>query len=182
MISKITRGGKNFSNKSKKDILVGFKSFNNFIVYIPEDNKVIITRDIVIKEELNYKNDYKLEEDYNIFLEIKSPDYNNYILIYNKEPINNNNNDIYSDDKLSLPIIPKQAKIRRTADKEIISQNNDDLDELDPNYRHTRSSKSPGPNINIIQSNIYNIASLASLNTLNQGANIDFNFKNRENH
>jgi hypothetical protein len=81
-----------------------------------------------------------------------------------------------------LLIIPKQARIRRTADKEIISQNNDDLDELDPNYRYIRSSKSPGPNINIIQSNIYNIASLAYLNSLNQGANIDFNFKNRENH
>ena len=107
MILKIIKGGKNFSNKSKKDILVGFKSFNNFIVYIPEDNKVIITRDIVIKEELNYKNDYKLEEDYNIFLEIKSPDYNNYILIYNKESINNNNNNIYSNDKLNLSIIPK---------------------------------------------------------------------------
>jgi hypothetical protein len=107
LIPKITRGGKNFSNKSKKNILVGFKSSNNFIVYILEDNKVIITRDIVIKEELNYKNNYKLKEDYNIFLEIKSLDYNNYILIYNKEPINNNNNNIYSDDKLSLSIILK---------------------------------------------------------------------------
>ena len=45
--------------------------------------------------------------DYNIFLEIKSPDYNNYILIYNKEFINNNNNDIYNNDKLSLLIILK---------------------------------------------------------------------------
>jgi len=107
LILKITRGGKNFSNKSKKNILVGFKSFNNFIIYIPEDNKVIITRDIVIKEELNYKNNYKLKEDYNIFLEIKSPDYNDYILIYNKESINNNNNNIYSNDKLNLSIIPK---------------------------------------------------------------------------
>ena len=182
MILKITRGGKNFSNKSKKNILVRFESFNNFIVYILEDNKVIITRDIVIKKELNYKNNYKLKKDYNIFLEIKSPDYNNYILIYNKESINNNNNDIYSDDKLSLSIILKQAKICRIADKEIISQNNDDLDKLDPNYRYTRSSKLPGPNINIIQSNIYNIASLAYLNSLNQGINIDFNFKNRENY
>ena len=107
MIPKITREDKNFSNKSKKNILVGFESSNNFIVYIPEDNKVIITRDIIIKKELNYKNDYKLEEDYNIFLEIKSFNYNNYILIYNKESINNNNNNIYSNDKLNLSIILK---------------------------------------------------------------------------
>jgi len=107
LILKIIKGGKNFSNKSKKDILVRFESFNNFIVYILEDNKVIIIRDIIIKEELNYKNNYKLEEDYNMFLEIKSFDYNDYILIYNKKLINNNNNDIYNDDKLSLPIILK---------------------------------------------------------------------------
>jgi hypothetical protein len=107
LILKIIRGDKNFSNKSKKNILVEFKSFNNFIIYILEDNKVIITRDIIIKEKLNYKNNYKLEKDYNIFLKIKSPDYNDYILIYNKKSINNNNNDIYSDDKLNLFIILK---------------------------------------------------------------------------
>ena len=107
MISKITRGDKNFNNKSKKNILVRFESFNNFIVYIPENNKVIIIRDIIIKEKLNYKNNYKFKEDYNIFLEIKSPDYNDYILIYNKEFINNNNNNIYNNDKLNLSIILK---------------------------------------------------------------------------
>ena len=92
LISKIIKEDKNFNNKSKKNILVGFKSFNNCIIYILEDNKVIIIRDIVIKEELNYKNNYKLEKNYNIFLKIKSLDYNNYILIYNKKSINNNNN------------------------------------------------------------------------------------------
>ena len=107
MISKITRGDKNFNNKSKKNILIGFESFNNFIIYIPENNKIIIIRDIVIKEELNYKNNYKLEKNYNIFLEIKSLNYNNYISIYNKEFINNNNNNIYSNDKLNLSIILK---------------------------------------------------------------------------
>jgi hypothetical protein len=156
LVPKQTRGGKNFNNKSKKGILLGFKSSNNFIVYIPEDNKVIITRDIVIKEELNYKEDYKLEEDYNTLLELDSPDYNDYISIYNKAPLveeNNNKEDLYniSEDELSLPIIPKTARTRMTSDKTIISQyNNDDLDELSPNYKVTRSSKSPDPSLNII--------------------------------
>ncbi len=71
-----------------------------------------------------------------------------------------------------MPIIPKKAKQRQTSDKLIIDQyNNDELDELDPNYRVTRSSKTPDPNLNIIQSNIYNIASLAYIDSLNQGAN-----------
>ena len=189
LVPKETRGGKNFGNKSKKGILLGFESSNNFIVYIPEDNKVIVTRDIVIKEELNYKDDYKLEEDYNTLLELESPDYNDYISIYNKKPIQDieatrdvdairdidairdAEEDLYSDDELSLPIIPKKGKQRQTSDKSIINQyNNDELDELNPNYRVTRSGKTPEPNLNIIQSNIYNIASLAYLESLNQGA------------
>ena len=117
LIPKITRGDKNFSNKSKKGILVGFESSYNFIVYIPKNNKVIITRDIIIKEDLNYKDDYKLEEDYNTFLKVESPNYNDYISIYNKETINNNDN----NNELSLPIIPKQVKVHRIADKEIIN-------------------------------------------------------------
>ena len=107
LILKIIKGDKNFNNKSKKNILIRFKSFNNFIIYILENNKVIIIKDIIIKEKLNYKNNYKLEKDYNIFLKIKSSDYNDYILIYNKELINNNNNNIYNNDKLSLFIILK---------------------------------------------------------------------------
>ena len=122
MIPKITREDKNFNNKSKKNILIRFKSSNNFIIYILENNKIIITRDIIIKEKLNYKNNYKLKKDYNIILEIKTLDYNNYILIYNKESINNNNNNnIYSNDKLNLSIIPKQAKIYRIVNKKIIN-------------------------------------------------------------
>ena len=158
LVPKQTRGGKNFNNKSKKGILLGFESSNNFIVYIPEDNKITTTRDIIIKEELNYKEDYKLEEDYNNLLELDSPDYNNYILIYNKTPVIEDiiEEDIYSEDELSLPIIPKVAKPRQTSDKTIINQynnnnnNNNELDELNPNYRVTRSSKSPDPSLNII--------------------------------
>ena len=107
MIPKITRGNKNFNNKSKKNILVGFKSFNNFIVYILKDNKALIIKDIIIKEELNYKDDYILKKDYNTLLELDLLNYSNYILIYNKEPIEDINNikDNYSKDELSLFII-----------------------------------------------------------------------------
>jgi hypothetical protein len=86
-----------------------------------------------------------------MFLEIESPDYNDYISIYNKEFINNNNNnDIYNNDELSLFIILKQAKICRTVNKEIINQNNNDLNELNFNYRYIKSNKSLRLNINII--------------------------------
>ena len=68
LIFKNTKNNKNFNNKSKKIILVNFEFFNNFIIYIPKNNKVIITKDIIIKKKLNYEEDYKLENDYNIFL------------------------------------------------------------------------------------------------------------------
>ena len=50
LISKITKEDKNFNNKSKKNILVGFKSFNNFIIFILKNNKVNIIKDIIIKK------------------------------------------------------------------------------------------------------------------------------------
>jgi hypothetical protein len=113
LILKIIRGNKNFNNKFKKSILINFKSFNNYIIYILKDNKVIIIRDIIIKEELNYKDNYKLKEDYNTLLKLKSLNYKDYISIYNKEPLNNKE-DLYniSDDKLSLLIILKISKTR----------------------------------------------------------------------
>jgi hypothetical protein len=123
-------GKKNFSNKSKKGILLGFESSNNFIVYIPEDNKVIISRDIIIKEELNYKDDYKLDKDYNTLLELDLLDYNNYILIYNKKPIledisspKNTKDNLYniSNNELSISIILKRNKIRNTSNRLIIN-------------------------------------------------------------
>ena len=170
LIFKIIKGRKNFNNKFKKGILIRFKSFNNFIIYILEDNKVIITWNIVIKEGLNYKEDYKLEKDYNTFLKVKSLDYNDYISIYNKETINNNENneDIYNNNELSLFIIFKQVKVYRIINKEIINQN-DDLNELNLNYKYTTSSKSLILNnsLNIIQLNIYNLTSLTYLNSLN---------------
>ena len=43
------------ANKAKIRILVSFESFNNFLVYIPELDHVINSRDVIIKEELKYK-------------------------------------------------------------------------------------------------------------------------------
>lgn len=39
---------KDLFNKAKKGILVGFKSNNIYLVYIPKENKVVNIRDIVI--------------------------------------------------------------------------------------------------------------------------------------
>ena len=64
---KANRKGK-LDDKSKKGILVGFESSNNYLVFIPEENKVINTKDIIIKEDLIYKKDFINNENYNEFL------------------------------------------------------------------------------------------------------------------
>ena len=46
------------NNKNKKRILIGFKSFNNYLIFILKENKVINTKDIIIKENLIYKKDF----------------------------------------------------------------------------------------------------------------------------
>src|ERR1700712_1329518 len=67
LIPKEKRIGK-LDNKANKGILVGFKSFNNFLVYIPSLNKIISTKDILIKEDLDYKDDYITKDNYNTLL------------------------------------------------------------------------------------------------------------------
>ena len=71
-IPKEVRDGK-LNVKANKGILVGFESSNNFLVYLPNKNKVISSRDVNIKEELAY-NSEELEEkeDYNSILNLNS--------------------------------------------------------------------------------------------------------------
>ena len=72
-IPKERRAGK-LDIKANKGILVGFESSNNFLIYLPNKNKVISSRDINIKEELIY-NSEELEEkeDYNSMLDFDLP-------------------------------------------------------------------------------------------------------------
>lgn len=69
LIPKEKRLGK-LESKANKGILVGFESSNNFLVYIPSLNKVISTKDILIKEDLDYNDNYIIKEDnYNSLLD-----------------------------------------------------------------------------------------------------------------
>ena len=61
--------------KANKGILLGFISLNNYVVYIPSEKTVINIRDIVIKEDLLYREDYiqeENEENFTSFLEESS--------------------------------------------------------------------------------------------------------------
>ncbi|TVY51035.1 hypothetical protein LCER1_G008632 [Lachnellula cervina] len=54
LVLKETRKYSKLSEKGNKGILIGFKSANNFLVYLPIKNKVISTKNLIIKEDLNY--------------------------------------------------------------------------------------------------------------------------------
>ena len=73
---KIKRDNK-LDNKSIKGILVGFESSNNYLIYIPSQDKIISSRDIIIKEDLSYNepNNTTINNDL-ILLNDLSLDYN----------------------------------------------------------------------------------------------------------
>ena len=51
------------ANKANIGILVGWESSNNYLVYIPKLQKVISTRDVIIKEDLVYRDDYIIDNN-----------------------------------------------------------------------------------------------------------------------
>jgi hypothetical protein len=60
------------AEKANKGILIKFESFNNYLIYIPSFNKIINIKDILIKEDLNYKDEYIIKEDYNNIIPLNS--------------------------------------------------------------------------------------------------------------
>ncbi|TVY49982.1 hypothetical protein LCER1_G009162 [Lachnellula cervina] len=54
LVLKETRKYNKLFEKGNKGILIGFESANNFLVYLPIKNKVISTKNLIIKEDLNY--------------------------------------------------------------------------------------------------------------------------------
>jgi hypothetical protein len=161
------------ANKANQGILVGFESSNNFLTYIPTLNQVISTRDITIKEDLVYKDNIIVKEDYSKLLEESSPDYNITI------PYNNNNNITSTIEDSTSDIIKTSNNTSIVEDITEIEEEDEDLDELNPDYninttrRSTRiSSQEPTTYRNAFHStssnttntnNLYALASRAYL-------------------
>ena len=114
-----------FNKKYKKEILVEFESSNNYLIYIQKENKVISSRDYLIKKDLVYNNEYKLDDNkYSSFIEdFKnsadniSSNINNSIEENNnliELPLNNNNRIIELKDKSN-----NEESINNSSDSEI---------------------------------------------------------------
>ncbi|TVY46325.1 hypothetical protein LCER1_G008261 [Lachnellula cervina] len=69
LVPKETRKQGKLSEKGNKGILIGFESANNFLVYLPIENKVISTKNLIIKEDLVYTDEYNKSDDNN-YLEL----------------------------------------------------------------------------------------------------------------
>ncbi|TVY49922.1 Copia protein [Lachnellula cervina] len=65
LVPKETRKHGKLSEKGNKGILIGFESANNFLVYLPIENKVISTKNLIIKEDLVYTDEYNKSDDNN---------------------------------------------------------------------------------------------------------------------
>lgn len=129
------------ANKANKGILVGWESSNNYLVYIPDSKKVISTRDLIIKEELSYKNEFLIEEDYSLLLEEESIDFdfitkstsNNKRIEPEASNTDNNNN------KTSIEVEENDS----TSDSE--SESSDDSDD-ESSVEHNRNSSKNSKN------------------------------------
>ena len=98
---KLLRKGK-LDEKAYKGLLVGFDPSSSYLVYIPELDKVLSSRNVIIKKDLIYNNESTTNinnEDYYTLLEEESLDIN-IIRSYNQERLNSPeivNNDFISD-------------------------------------------------------------------------------------
>jgi hypothetical protein len=82
LILKETKPNGKIVDKANKDIFIGYKSDNNFSVCFLFNNKIINIKNLIIKDDFNYKEDYLKEvpnEDYFSLLEYLNKDFNNKI-------------------------------------------------------------------------------------------------------
>ncbi|CZT11343.1 uncharacterized protein RCO7_11376 [Rhynchosporium graminicola] len=56
-----------FEDKSDRGILIGYKSANNFLVYIPEKRAIISSKNVLIKEDLTFKDEVISKEELESF-------------------------------------------------------------------------------------------------------------------
>jgi hypothetical protein len=59
LIFKEKRKDRKLSDRANIDFLINYKSNNNFLIYIPNIKKVINTKNIIIKEKLEFNSDYQ---------------------------------------------------------------------------------------------------------------------------
>ncbi|TVY36400.1 hypothetical protein LCER1_G008868 [Lachnellula cervina] len=69
LVLKETRKYSKLSKKGNKGILIGFESANNFLIYLLLENKVISTKNLIIKEDLVYTDKYNKSNNNN-YLEL----------------------------------------------------------------------------------------------------------------
>ena len=160
------------ANKANIGILVGWESSNNYLVYVPNLQKVISTRDVIIKENLVYKDKYiienNIEQDYTKLLEDDSSDFNfikeitnnsnsreprsTTTIDYTKE--NNSNTNIRADSPGRIDVLEfknttddsSSSSSEEDNDDKDDNDDDDDIDELSPEYdlkHNTSTSKSP---------------------------------------
>jgi hypothetical protein len=132
--------------KTNKDIFIRYESDNNYLIYFPNQNKIINIKNYLIKEDLIYSDDYNLIENDYISLEGLEITYNsddvygnneleeeNNIIINNNNSNNNNSNSPISD-------VPTNSSSNNESPNEDVEMYNaspdleEDLDKLSLDY------------------------------------------------
>jgi hypothetical protein len=87
LIPKEVRPKGKIIKKSNRGIFIGYESDNNFLVYIPFNQKIISSKNLDIREELNYNNKFLKdisEKNYSSLIEYSNTDFNNNNIIQSR--------------------------------------------------------------------------------------------------
>ena len=187
-----------FTYKANKGILIGFRSSKNFLVYIPSTNQIVDSSSLDIKENLLYKDDYIIEENYSNLLEPSSPDFD-YIKPFSSSQTstsdntststntnansNDNGEDIneqgdlpdHSPSTRSLPKPSTSRPLISHQDTNIDDISDNEVNEPRPEYQKPIYSRDKSERLKTKEPikykglSVYNLASIAYLDSLNKG-------------
>jgi hypothetical protein len=155
--------------KANKGILLGFISSNNYVVYIPSEKTVINTRDIVIKEDLLYREDYIQEENEENFLSFLEESSHDQEIPQVQTQDDNQEDDTIMDDS-------QNHEHQQDEDEEEEMDSNTEMDIPSENIRveiPRKSRRLLGIPPSHEALSIYKLASTAYLTSLTRGENQD---------
>jgi hypothetical protein len=161
------------ANKANNSIIVDFKSSISYLIYVPNTGQIVDSRNVIIKEDINYSNNYTIIEDYKDLLEQSSTDCDVLKPLINTREdssTNNESRDNYTSPSNSTASSNTSSPVIRPNTSNIQDEEVDEsleLDELSIDYYNL--STIPSSN----DLSLYNLASIAYIGLLNEGMDKD---------
>jgi hypothetical protein len=124
--------------KTNKNIFIKYESNNNYLIYLPKKNKIINTKDCLIKKDLIYLDNYNLINNNYINLKrleiiYKSNNIYENIKLRRNNNINNNNN---NNNNNNFNLLISDVSIYNSFNNNESSNKNTDIYNISPNLEN----------------------------------------------